>query len=112
MRKLPNCPLLVLLAGVLALAGGVKAKRSPSPPAGLMNMGKLHEAFPSPAPEVQASLNKLQAAARYGQFEEALVELDKLAHQPNLTEAPKTSIDEKIAQVKERLTAGPPKPAQ
>src|ERR1035438_7060594 len=79
MRKLPNCLLLVLLAGVLALAGSGKAKPSPSPAAGLMNMGKLHEAFPSPAPEVQASLNKLQAAARYGQFEEALVELDKLA---------------------------------
>jgi hypothetical protein len=70
-----------------------------------MDMAPLQQAFPSPAPEVQASLEKFRMAIRYGQFEPALVELDKLAQLPDLTEAQKKAVNDKIEQVKQRLSS-------
>jgi hypothetical protein len=101
--------LIVLMAGVLALAGCGKyskqatAARQP----GVVDLGDLQQAFPNPTPEIKGSFDKLRFATRYGKFEEALVELDKLTGLPNLTEPQKKAVNEAIEQVKVAINARP-----
>jgi hypothetical protein len=97
------------MAGGLALAGcGKSSKETAAPPQpGVVDLGPLQNAFPDPTPEVKGSLDKLRFAARYGQFEAELVELDKLIGIPNLTEPQKKVINDIIEQVKAALQARP-----
>jgi hypothetical protein len=105
--------LIVLMAGVLALAGCGKSDKQTPPPRqpGVVDLGPLQNAFPDPSPDVKGSLDKLRFAARYGQFEAELVELDKLIAIPNLTEPQKKVINDIIEQVKVAIQSRPA-PAQ
>ena len=75
-----------------------------------MDMGKLQQAFPAASDEIKSSLEKIRMDARYGQFESALAELDKLSQLPNLTDAQKQAINDKVQAVKQAISAAPPSP--
>src|ERR1035437_1129025 len=107
-----HCLLIVLMAGVLALTGCGKSNKSAAQARtpGMIELGDLPRAFPAPTPEAAASLDKLRFALRYRQYDIVQVELDKLAHLPNLTDAQKKATDEVIQQVKQAIAfhAKPP----
>ena len=104
---------IVLMAGVLALAGcGKSASKAPPRQPGVVDISGLQQAFPTPTPEITASIDKLRFASRYGQFENELVELDKLLALPDLTEPQKKAVNDVIEQVKEAIKLHPPAPAQ
>jgi hypothetical protein len=111
--KMIHYLLIVLMAGVLAVAGcgksskQTKAARQP----GVVDLSELMQAFPDATPEVKGSLDKIRFATRYGQHENSLVELDKLNSLPNLTDPQKKAIADVIEQVKAAIAARPA-PAQ
>ena len=110
--KMTNYLLVILMAGAFTLAGcGKSSKPPPAAAAGLMNMGNLQQAFPSPSAEIQNSLHRISMGARYRQFEVVLAELDKLANDASLTEPQKKAVNEKIEQVKQAMSAAA-KPAK
>ena len=102
------------MAGTLALAGCGKSSKETAAPRqpGVVDLGPLQNAFPDPSPDVKASLDKLRFAARYGQLEAELVELDKLIGIPNLTDPQKKVINDIIEQVKAAIQARPAEPSQ
>ncbi len=105
--------LIVLVAGAVALAGCGKSEKQGSTQRqpGVVVTTEMVQAFPNPTPEVQACIDKLRFASRYGQFDAALAELDKLVNMPNLTEPQKKAVNEVIEQVKTAIKvrqAAPP----
>jgi Skp family chaperone for outer membrane proteins len=112
--KTTNYMLMILLAGLFTVAGcGKSSKPQPSAPPGVIDLGKLQQAFPAPRAEVRASLAKLNFAKRYGDYQAALAELDKLAQLPDLTDAQKQAINDMIQAVKQKAeTKAPTPPAQ
>ena len=92
------------MAGVLAVAGCKKSAPKPPPrQPGVVDISPLQQAFPNPSPEVQACIQKIRFAARYGTYEPALPELDKISNLPDLTEPQKKAINDVIDQVKEAI---------
>lgn len=111
--KLINCVLVILMAGVFALAGCGKSSKAVAPvrPPGTVDLSDLQMAFPAPTTEISSSLDKMRFSARYRQYDVVLVELDKLTHIPNLTDPQKKAINDEIEQVKQAI-AFRAKPAQ
>jgi hypothetical protein len=111
MRKTPNCLLAALLAGTLAFVGCGKSNTGTvqgTPPP--VDMPKFVQAFPTPTPDQQANLSKMQLAVRYGQYPEALVALDKLAQDASLTEPQKKAVNDLIEGLKQKLATVPTAP--
>src|SRR5438874_298425 len=80
---------LVTLAGLLGLTGCNKAAntaaKGPVIRGVLVETPKLQQAFAgNTAPEVQNQLGKVQMGVRYGEFQTAVAELEKLAANPTL----------------------------
>jgi hypothetical protein len=100
---------IVLMAGTLALVGCGKSTKETAAPRqpGVVDLGPLQTAFPDAAGDTKASLDKLRFAARYGQLEAELVELDKLIAVPNLTDPQKKAVNDVIEQVKVAIQARP-----
>ncbi len=103
--------LVCLVAGVLALAGCSKSNQ-PAPGAGSVDIKKLQDAFPSPDPMVQNSLDKLKFLINQGRFEPALNELATMSRIPSLTPEQKQAINDVTEQVKKAAAAAPAKPPQ
>ncbi len=103
--KTINYPLVILMAGMLALAGCGKSGKAAAPvrTPGTVDFTDLQMAFVTPTPESAPSLDKIRFSARYRQYDVVLVELDKLAHLPNLTDAQKKAINDEIEQVKQAI---------
>lgn len=99
----------LLIAGAFLLAACSKSEKAP--PSQGPNVAKLQQAFPTPTPEIQASLAKVAFGFRYGQYPEALAELDKIAADPSLTEAQKKAVTEFSEELKKKA-ASPAPPAQ
>ena len=105
--------LMILVVGVLALAGCSKSDKGPPPrQPGRIDLSQLQQQFGNPAPEVAASLEKARFACRYRTFETAQPELDKLAQLPNLTEPQKKALEDVGEQIKTAVKAGAAAPAQ
>jgi hypothetical protein len=104
--------LIVLMAGVLALAGcgksGKPAAQVRTP--GSVDISDLQKSFPTPTPEIMSGLDKIRFALRYRQYDVVQAELDKLTRMPNLTDAQKKAADEVAEQVKQAIAfqAKPP----
>ena len=77
-----------------------------------VNWAKLNTEFTNASPDVQANVSLAVRAFRYALFTNALVELDKLARSPNLTDAQKTLVSDLIEQTKKVIAKGPPAPEQ
>jgi len=108
--------LVVLMAGVLALAGCGKSDKSAAGAAqrqpGVVDLGPLQAAFPDPSPEVHGVLDKIRFNTRYGMHEQSLAELDKLNGMPNLTDPQKKAVADAIEQVKAAAQAKAAAPSQ
>jgi hypothetical protein len=114
--KLTNYLLIIVMAGILALAGCGKSNSTAKTPRqpGIVDLQDLVKAFPSPSPEVKASLDKLPfaVAGRVRQFDVALAELEKLAQTPNLTAPQQAAIADAIDQVKQAIALRASRPAK
>lgn len=69
-----------------------------------IQLPKLQDAFTSANSEQKDSIARISSAARYGRFDEALMELDKLLNDANLTGPQKEVVTTVLGQVKDVLT--------
>lgn len=106
-----------LMAAVLLGAPGCGKKETaaaaPQANGVTVDMPKLRTAFQNCTPEIKQVLDKVSYSFRYGDHMAMLVELDKLASDPAVTEPQKKAVAELIEQVKQVMNkAAAPKPAQ
>lgn len=108
-----NYLIIVLMAGVLALAGCGKSDRggASSIPAKL-DFAKFQQAFPSPTPEQLGNIVKASDAIRHRQYPDALAALEKLAGDPALTEPQKKAVSDLVQGVTQAMTKATTPPAQ
>jgi hypothetical protein len=105
----------ILVVGLLGLAACSKAQKPPEymeVNGHKIELPKLQDAFTSANPEQKDSLAKISSAVRYGKFEEALMELDKLSNDVSLTEPQKKVVVTVLGQVKDVLTKASIPPAK
>ena len=103
----------LLLAGALALAGcGKSAQSTAQGDTVRMDLAKFTQAFPSPTPEQQSDIAKVNQGVRYRLYPNALAALDKLATDPALTEPQKKAVNDMIQGVKQAMETTPAPPAQ
>ena len=112
--KITNYLLIVLTASVLALVGcGKSADKNPPPrQPGVVDLTELQKAFPTPTPEIQASMDKIRFALRYRSFPAGLAELETLAKIATLTEPQKKAVADAIEQFKVAIQTTPAAPPQ
>jgi hypothetical protein len=111
--KVTQCMLSVLLAGAFALAGCGKSDQGRPqalPPA--IDMPKFQQAFSSPTPAQQSTLEKVNEGVRYGMYPDALAALDKLASDPALTEPQKKAVSDLIQGIKQAMASPSKAPAR
>ena len=106
----------ILAIGLLAPVGCKKADQ-PSGPAteyhGVkVDLPKLDAEFGSASPEAQDRVANIKRFFRYGQFPQALSELDQLSKLPNLTEPQKKLVNDLIEQTKQAITKAPALPGR
>ena len=112
--KTPNSFLLLLVC--LSLGAGCKKDEPPATVQQFLgtevDWPKLEAEFATSAPDVQNSFSLLKRFFRYGQLPQALVELDQLSKNPQLTEPQKKLIGDLITQTKQKLNDAPPPAGQ
>jgi hypothetical protein len=98
----------LLVSAALLLAGCNKSSSSTATAGEPMAVvPNFHKAFPSPPPEVAASIEKIVSGVRYRQYQEALPELEKLAANPSLTPGQKKAVDGLLDRVKKAMATPP-----
>jgi hypothetical protein len=112
--KTTNGIALILLSGVLALAGCGKSKPAAGPMISgvTVEVAKLQQAFATASPDLQTAVDAVKMGVRYGDYAATLAELDKLANNPSLTEAQKKIVAEVAEQVKQVASKAAPPPTQ
>ncbi|MEO6183371.1 MAG: hypothetical protein ABIP71_09780 [Verrucomicrobiota bacterium] len=73
---------------------------------------KLETEFAKAGPDVQENLTLINRFFRYAQFTQALMELDKLSNNPNLTEPQKKLVSDLIQQTKQEIAKAPTQSGQ
>ena len=73
---------------------------------------KLDAEFAKASQDVQENLTLVKRFFRYAQFPQALMELDKLSNNPNLTEPQKKLVNDLIQQTRQEITKVPTQPGQ
>lgn len=105
--------MMLLLAGVVALAGCGKEKPAATVMDGVaVDLPKLQEAFATASPELQTSVSEVRMGVRYGDYPRAFTALDKLANAPGLTEPQKQIVAQVAGQVKQMASKSATPPAQ
>jgi len=101
-----TCSLLGLALAGLLTSVGTGCKKSEPPPQAVAHDGvaidshKLQAAFPTPSEDLRQALRKFAMDLRYGNYPEAMADLDKIAADPSLNEAQKKLVADTIEQVK------------
>ena len=72
-------------------------------------MPRLQQAFVSASPELRDAVTKVAFSFRYGQNEQAVEQLDKIAADPALTADQKKVVSEVMDQLKQVIAKGPAK---
>ena len=101
-RTLLCCGILV---AVMVAVDGCKKQESATgtQTAGVnVDINKMAADFASASPEAQQSFSQVRFALRYGQYDKALAELDKLANDASLNDAQKKQVNNLIAQIKQQ----------
>jgi len=101
---------------MFAFCGGCSKseKAQPAPQVGgvTVDMPKLQKAMEgNNNPEVRSQMNQVAFGFRYGDYPKALMALDQLSTNPNVSEAEKKVVNEVIEQVK-KVAQNAPAPAQ
>lgn len=105
--------MMLLLAGVVALAGCGKEKPAATVMDGVtVDLAKLQEAFATASSEAQTSVSEVRMGVRYGDYRRAFTALEKLASAPGLTEDQKKLVAQVTDQVKQVASKAPAPPAQ
>src|SRR5438067_450519 len=103
---------LALALAWFAFAGCKKSEQSSGPAQEYygvkLNWSQLNTAFTNASPEVQNDAYLAVRAFRYSQFPQAMVQLEKVASSPSLTDAQKALINELIEQTKQVIVKAPP----
>lgn len=98
----------LIACGVLCLtAVGCKKSDQAGPTSNTVDIQALQQAFTGAAPDISASIFKVVSAVRYSQYDQAIVELDKLSTNAQLTDPQKKVVTDTLEQVK-KLMAAPP----
>jgi hypothetical protein len=105
-----NLMLGVVAVTLLTAVGCGKSDKTP--PAPEMNgvtvdIPKLTEAFENASPELKSTATSVSFNIRYGKYEDALMALDKLANDPNVTEPQKKVVNQLIEEAKKLANAAP-----
>jgi hypothetical protein len=95
----------MVLAGLIASVGtGCKKSEAPPPPpvrdGVAIDAHKFQDSFPNASPELKVSVRNFGMNIRYGNYENAMDTLDKIAADPSLNEAQKKLVADTIEQVK------------
>ena len=103
--------MLGVVAVTLLTAVGC-GKSDKTPPAPEMNgvavdIPKLTQAFENASPELKSTVTSAGFNIRYGKYEDALMALDKLANDPNVTEPQKKIVNQLIEEAKKLANAAP-----
>jgi len=109
--------LALLSVGLVAFAGCKKADDAPGPipvyyGVKMVGLPKLDTEFANASPEVQANVAMVKRWFRYGQFPQAMAELNKLAKNPNLSEPQKKVVDDLVEQTKQVIANSKAPPGQ
>ena len=76
-----------------------------------VDLDKYRQAFAGATAELQRNAFKVPMSIRYGQYAQAVAELEKLCTQPALTEQQKRVTTEVLDQLKQVVTKTQPRPA-
>ncbi len=103
--------LLVGLAAATGLltAGCSKSEKTPPAPqiqGVTVDIPKLTETFANSSPEIKSTATQVGFNIRYGKYEDALMALDKLVNDPNVTEDQKKVVNQLIDETKKLAGAG------
>lgn len=113
LMKTANWMMMLLLAGVLALAGCGKEKPAALVMEGVtVDLPKLKEAFATASPELKASVSEVGMGVRYNDYSRAFTALAKLDSAPDLTEPQKKIVSEVADQVKQLAAKAAAPPAK
>lgn len=104
--------LVIGLTGAALLAGSGCKKSNDLPTASQINgvtvdMPKLNEAFANSSQDLRRLVTQVGFNIRYTKYEDALMSLDKLANDPNVTEDQKKVVNQLIDEVKKLANAAP-----
>src|SRR2546427_1952475 len=103
-----------LALALLALTGCKKSEQLSGPPQEYygvkLNWSQLNTAFTNASPELQNDAYLAVRAFRYSQFPQAMIQLEKVAGNPGLTEAQRTLVNELMEQTKQVIAKAPPPP--
>ena len=111
--KTANWMMMLLFAGVLALAGcGKEEPKAPVMEGVAVDLPKLQEAFATASADLQNSVSEVAMGVRYADYPRATAALGKLSSAPGLTEPQKKilgDIAEQIKQLASKAPAAPPR---
>ena len=112
--KSSDCLFAVLAIGLLAPMGCKKSDQASGSPAEYhgvkVDVPKLEAEFAAASQDAKDRVANVKRFFRYGQFPQAISELDQLAKTPNLTESQKKLINDLIAQTMQGMTNAPAPP--
>ena len=108
--------LLVASVACLALLAGCKKSEKLPPPAQIegvtVDMPKLNQALQANMnPEVRKLMTDVAFGVRYGEYPKALMALDQLSNNANVSDAEKKVVNEVLEQVKKVAQNAPAPPA-
>ncbi len=72
-----------------------------------LDVTKLNDEFASAGPEALQTVGEVKMALRYGQFDKAIVQMDKLANNPSLNEVQKKRANQIIDLLKQQIAKAP-----
>lgn len=108
--KRVNLLLGIVAAIVLVAAGCGKSDKMPPAPqvqGVTVDIPKLDEAFANASPEVKSTATQVGFNIRYQKYEDALMALDKLSNDPNVTADQKKVVSLLIDETKKLANAAP-----
>jgi hypothetical protein len=110
--RTPLWTLAILAGALLAAPGCGKNQSTPSVTAQdgtKVDMPRLQQAFVSASPELRDAVTQVAFSFRYGQNDQAVAQLEKIAASPELTADQKKAVNDVMDQLKQVIAKGPAK---
>ena len=105
-----------VLAAALLMVPGCSQERKEAPATVIggveVDLAKFQQAFVSAPPEVQNSVSRVHLAIRYGQYAQAVMQVEKIANTSGLTEPQKNVAREVLNQLKQVASRSPTRQPQ